>query len=229
MARRQLFLFLLLAAVGYLWWQSSRPSRYSEWTGEQSQPAAEAVLDRAFEGVGATHWEFAATGDSIWRVSRVLDVLGRYRVIHWQGDSLCFRLYVDYDTLGVCHNLALISGGKTIRVEPRGDSARFLAQGEAVTDAWIPWSADAVPYEAIPALCDSWWPLAERSITLVRIQPQTEVVTQLPGQLRVQAPDTLQLVAGGKTLVTIGYASGQAANICLAGGRCVVRRKAPPQ
>ena len=226
MFRRQLFLVLLLLAVGYLWWQSGRPSRYSDWTSGTSADAEQSVLDAPFEQAGAVHWEFASPGDSVWRVSRVRDELGRYRVVHSQGDSLVWRLYVDCDSQGVCRNFALLAAGKAIKVEPRGDSARFLAVGEQTTDAWIPWSRDAVPYDAIPALCDLWSASTERPVTLVRIAPQTEVVTQMPGFLRSPAPDTLQLQTSGKALVTISYESGQPSSICLAGGRCIQRRGA---
>jgi len=226
MARRQLFLVILLGCVGYLWWQSSRPSRYSDWTAGTSSDAELSVLDSPFEQADAVHWEFASPGDSVWRVSRVTDGRERYRVVHSQGDSLVWRLFIDIDSQGVCRNFALLSAGKAIKVEPHGDSARFLASGETTTDAWIPWSEDAVPYDAICALCDTWWPISETSVTLVRIQPQTEVVTQLPGRLHALSPDTLQLQAAGKELVTIGYESGRAARICLAGGRCIVRRSA---
>ena len=68
-----------------------------------------------------------------------------------------------------------------------------------------------MPYDAICALCDLWGPVSEKTITLVRIQPQTEVVTQLPGRVRILAPDTLQIQAAGKELVTICYESGRAA------------------
>ena len=127
MARRQLFLVLLLGCVGYLWWQSARPSRYSDWTAGLSSDAEQSVLDSPFEQPGAAHWEFASPGDSVWSVSHVEDGLERYRVVHSQGDSLVWRLYMDTDSQGVCRNFALLQAGKSIKVEPRGDSARFLA------------------------------------------------------------------------------------------------------
>lgn len=227
MFRRQLILALLLGGVAYLWWQSSQPSHYSEWTSDAQTDPGRALLDRPFAESSAVVIEFESPGDSVWRVSRVNDGLLRYRVQLLCKDSLLWRLYLDCDSDGVCRNYALLVEGKSIRVEPHGDSAHFLALGAERTEAWIPWSQDAVPYEAIPALCDVWSSVTERRLTIVRIQPQSEVVTQLPAVLKADSSGMLQLHAAGKELVTIAYESGQAARICLAGGRCLVRRGEP--
>lgn len=227
MFRRQLILVLLLAAVGYLWWRSREPSHYSEWTSDAQSAPERALLDHPFADSSAVAWVFTSPGDSVWRVSRVNDGLLRYRVMMLHRDSLNWRLYLDTDLDGTCRNFALLTQGKSIHVEPRGDSARFVALGQERTEAWIPWSVDAVPYDAIPALSESWSPGAERKLTIVRIQPQSEVITQLPALLKPGTDSTLQLNAAGKELVTLQYVSNRIVKICLAGGRCLERQGEP--
>lgn len=226
MLRRQLVFVLLLAGVGYLWWQSRGPSRYSEWAGGGTSDPERTLLDAPFASGDGNTWEFASPGDSVWRISKVTDGLVRYRVLLRSHDSTHWLLYLDTDLGGACRNLAILAPGKSIRVEPHGDSALFFARGAETSRAWIPWAHDAVPYEAIVALGDLWAEAAELPITIVRIQPATEVVTQLPAVLRADSAGAVQVVAAGKELVTLYFDSGHAAKVCLAGGRCLTRREA---
>jgi hypothetical protein len=214
--------------VAYLWWQSREPSRYSEWASDLATLPELETRDRLVTGPRARAWAFETPGDSVWRVACADDELSHYRVQLWHGDSTLWRLYLDLAPDGACRSLWWSAAGRIIHVQPQGDSARFRSTGAAMTDAWIAWSPGAVVYEAIPALCDGWarGP-AEQTVTLIRIQPVTEVVTQLPGVLR-RAPDgSLALIAAGKELVRVTYEAGAAARICLAGGRCLERRAGP--
>jgi len=226
MYRRQLLLVVLLGGVAYLWWQSRLPSHYSEWAEHLVSDAT--WSDEPFTGPDVLTWSYDSPGDSSWRVASAEDSLRHYRVQLVHADSMLWQVHVALTPGGDCLRLTLRASGKLIQVEPRGDSARFTSAGEQFTQSWIAWSPGAVLYESIPALCDSWGASdAERPATLVRIQPQTEVVDQLPGVLRPSADGGLELWAAGKQLVRIEYAAGSASRIFLAGGRCLTRR-APP-
>jgi len=229
MLRRQLFLLALLAGVAYLWWQSRLPSHYSEWTKDLGTEGVDRLADDRFDQPGAVAWSFESTGDSTLRLARLSDSLVRYRVELFCGDSLLLHLRLDLNLDGTLRAFTLSSNRKQLQVIPSGDSARFISRGDSVTDSWIPWSPQALLFEAIPALCDSWQ-LRDSShsqeVMLVRIQPQTEVVVQLPARLTGTGVGATVLQASGKELVRITYdsATGRAAMIHQAGGRMWQRR-----
>jgi hypothetical protein len=214
----------MLAGVAYLWWQSRLPSHYSEWTKDLAAEGVDRLAESRFDQPEALAWTFKSTGDSSLQVARLSDSLVRYRVELFCGDSLLLHLRLDFNPGGTLRTLTLNSSRKQLQVIPSGDSARFIARGDSVTDSWIPWSPQALLFEAIPALCDSWQ-LRDSShsqeVTLVRIQPQTEVVVQLPARLSGSGDGATVLQTSGKDLVRITYdsATGVAATIWQAGGR----------
>lgn len=228
MFRRQAILVLLLAGVAYLWWQSRMPSRYAEWA-EDLREDVKADLEGFFDGPHTVRWAFGSQTDTSWRVARSQDSLVRYRVESRRGDTATVKLYLDVESGAPPRKLTLYGAGKRIDIVPWGDSALFVSRGDSVTESWIPWSRDALLWEAIPALCDAWSPPDQgEAVTLVRIQVQTEVVVQLPGRLQKSADGAVVLVTSGKELVRATRDStGLVASLCLAGSPCVERFRPP--
>jgi hypothetical protein len=227
MLKRQMVLVVLLAGTAYLWWQSRHPSRYSEWAEDLARQADSDGSWERFPTEGADVWSFRGSGDSTWSITHRQDGLRCYQVDLHHADSLISRLRLDLTQEGTVQRLALGAAREQLVVIPAGDSARFTSRIDTSLDGWIPWEPQALPYEAIPALCDLWSSSAGGSpVTVVRIQPQTGIVIQLPGVLTRDGRGELALQAAGKLLVQVTYdtASGKASTLCYAGGHCLVRQ-----
>jgi hypothetical protein len=196
--RRQLILVALLGGVAYLWWQSRLPGHYSEWT--KDLPVSGDVVTDHLDWTSARSWSFASTGDSSLRVYLLQDSLSHFRVDLCHHDSLLTRQRLDLDAAGNLCAYGWQADPRYLRITPAGDSA-FLQSGPDAASSWIPWSQDALIYDAAVALCDLWARFESgRPITLVRINPLTEVVVQLPGTIQARAYGRA-VVASGKELL----------------------------
>lgn len=230
MFRRQSILILLLAGVAYLWWHSRTPSRYAEWA-EDVEESMLRDLEAPFLGPHTVRWAFGSSADTAWRVSQVQNGLQHVRVETKRGDTATLRVYLERGSDAQRPKITLFSAGKRIDIIPWGDSAQFISRTDSVTESWIPWSPEALLLESIPALCDAWSPPdSGQPVTLVRIQPQTEVVVQLPGRLQRNALGEVVLLTSGKELVRARYDStGRVTTLCLPGEACVQRLSDIPQ
>jgi len=230
MFRRQLILILLLAGVAYLWWHSRTPSRYAEWT-EDVHESMVRDLEAPFLGPHTVRWAFGSSVDTAWRVSQVQNGLRHVRVETKRSDTATLRVYLELGPGTQLQKLTLFSAGKRLDIIPWGDSAQFISRADSVTESWIPWSRDALLLESIPALCDAWSPAdSGQPVTLVRIQPKTEVVVQLPGRLQRTARGEVVLVTSGKELVrAVHDTTGRVSTLCLPGEACVQRLPETPQ
>lgn len=229
MFKRQFLLLLLLAGVAYLWWQSRLPSHYSEWAedlkagGQSEYPQELTLLDPS----GAQTWSFDS-GDSSYQVTtltRSADRLFKLQVT--RVDSLLWSMRMDLDLQGHLQRIQVTSaGGKQIEIISYGDSAQFKSATRMDSAAWIPWSEDAVLFEAIPALADSWASVDSITpVTLIRVNVQTEVIVQVPAVITRRDQTTLSVDASGHELARITFDSiGQTAvSVCQQMNRCWTR------